>query len=211
MELDDLKSAWATLERSLAINERLLRETMLRKVRWWQVPYVIARALELLVALAMLIATITVLARHPNEARYLAVAGGFAIYLAGLAWSCAHQLVTMLRLDYSGTVASLQRELVTLQRWEVRAFLWAFLGGVLFWLPGVLIAVEAVTGIDALARVDLAYLAGNLVVGAILLAVGVQLAKKYAHHSRILDALSGRSLQRMQAHLAELARFERER
>jgi hypothetical protein len=210
MELDDLKSAWATLERSLAINERLLRETMLRKVRFWQVPYVVVRALEVLVFGAMLIAAVAVLARHASEPRYLAIGGGFAIYLAGLTAMCAHQLVAMAQLDYGGPVTALQRAIAHLKRSEVRAFIWALLGGVVFWLPGLLIGVEAVTGIDALARVDLAYLVSNIVVGLVVLAGGFALATKYASHSRVVDALSGRGLRRMEGHLAELAKFQRE-
>jgi hypothetical protein len=53
MQLDDLKAGWAAhtalLERSLAIDERLLREVMLRKVRISLAPYVLVRALEVVV------------------------------------------------------------------------------------------------------------------------------------------------------------------
>jgi hypothetical protein len=79
-----------------------------------------------------------------------------------------------------------------------------------FLLPGLLIGLEALTGVEALARVDLAYLVSNLVVGLVVLAGGLALATRYANHSRVVDALSGRGLRRMEAHLAELAKFQRE-
>jgi hypothetical protein len=124
MELDDFKSAWATLERSLAINERLLREVMLRKVRFWQVPFVIARALEVIVFGAMLVATLSVMSWHGLDARYLVVGGGLAVYLGGLTGMCAFQMVTMLRLDYGAPITALQRDTERIKLSEVWAFGW---------------------------------------------------------------------------------------
>jgi len=121
------------------------------------------------------------------------------------------------RARYDGPVTRLQRDIERIQFAEYRSFKWALLGGVLFWLPALLLPFEALTGVDALARVHLPYLLGNLVVGLLVLALGQLWSRKYVERSelspwarRLVDALSGRSLRTMSSRLAELARFERE-
>src|SRR5262245_38757236 len=68
MQLDDLKLAWAmhgaNLERSLAINERLLRETLLGRMRRALAPFVAVRALETAIGLVSIVAAVSVLANH---------------------------------------------------------------------------------------------------------------------------------------------------
>ncbi len=118
--------------------------------------------------------------------------------------------LTLIGLDYGGPVAELQRRVARLKRLEYRAFAWALLGGVVFWLPAFLLVVEAVTGAPALANVDLAWLVANLVVGVVVLAVGLALAKRFATHSRVVDAVTGTSLRRVEQYLDELAQFQRD-
>lgn len=232
MQLDDLKEAWAAhgaaLERSLAIDERLLREMLLRKVRFRLAPYVLCRALEVALGVALILAVVPVLAAHVAEPRYVVVGGALAVFTVWLTALCAYLLVNSLRLDYGGPVTVLQRDIERIKLVEYRAFKWALLGGVLFWLPFLLVLFEALTralmrhhidqpGIDALARVQLPYLALNLVVGLVVLAAGQVWSKRYVEGSepapwarRLVDALSGRSLRSVASHLAELARFERD-
>jgi hypothetical protein len=221
MELDDLKQAWAAhgaaLERSLAINERLLRETMLRKARFALAPYVVWRALEIALGGVALVLVVRVLVAHLGEPRYLVAAGALAIFVAGLTALGAHLLVGGAKLDYGGAVTAIQREVERLKLVEYHATKWALLGGVLLWLPAALVLFEVVTGVDALARVDLAWLIGNLAFGAGAIAVGQVWSRRNVERPglgprarRILDAASGRSLRAAASHLAELARFQRD-
>jgi hypothetical protein len=217
MELDDMKQVWAAhgaaLERSISISERLLRETMLRKVRFALAPYVVWRALEVVFGICMLLAVMPVLVQHLAEPRYLIVAGGLAVFVVAMTAMCGHLLVASLRLDYGGSVAAIQRDVAQLKLAEYRTFKWALLGGVVMWLPALLVVFEALTGVDGLARVNLGYLISNIAVGVGVLAIGMWLSRKYVERgksSRIVDALSGRSLRVTEGHLAELASFERE-
>jgi len=221
MQLDDWKQAWAahatTLERSLAIDERLLREVLLRKVRFALAPYVLWRALEVALGLAAIFLVAPVLAAHATEPRYLVVAGSLFVFTIGFTALCAYLLVNSLQLDYDGPVTAIQRDVARLQIVEYRAFRWALLGGFVLWLPALLVPFEALTGVDALARVHLSYLVANLVVGLVVFAVGLWWSKKYVERSdpkpwarRLVVALSGRPLRSASGHLAELARFERE-
>lgn len=221
MQLDDLKEAWAAhgavLERSLAINERLLREVMLGKVRSTLAPYVLWRALEVMLGVAGLLLVGPVLVAHAGEPRYVVAGGALLAYLAGITAVTAHLLVQGARLDYGGPVTAIQRTVEHIKRAEYRATKWAVLGGVVIWAPAVLLLFEAVTGIAALARVDLAWLIGNLGFGIAVLALGLAWSKRYVERPdlgprarRLVDALSGRALRSAAGHLTELARFERD-
>lgn len=221
MELDDLKQAWAAhgaaLERSLAINERLLRETMLRKARFALVPYVVWRTLEVALGGVALVLVIRVLVAHLGEPRYLVAAGTLAIFVAGLTVLGAYLLVGSLKLDYGGPITAIQREVERLKLVEYHATKWALLGGVLLWLPAALVLFEAVTGADALAHVDLAWLISNLAFGVGVIGVGQVWSRRNIECSglgprvqRILDAASGRSLRAVASHLTELASFQRD-
>ncbi len=221
MQLDELKEAWAAhgtmLERSLAINERLLRDVMLRRVRFTLAPYVLWRALEVALGIAVLLAVLPVLAAHVTEPRYVVVAGALAVFTAGITGLCAYLLVNGLQLDYGGPVTAIQRDVERIRLAEYRAFKWALLGGVVIWLPALLVLLEALTGVDVLARVELPYLVANLCFGLVILGVGQVLSKKYVERSdlgpwarRLVDAVSGRALRVAAGHLAELSRFERE-
>jgi hypothetical protein len=221
MQLDDLKQAWAAhgamLERSLAIDERLLREVLLRKVRIALAPYVVWRALEVALGVAMMSIVVPVVVGHIGEPRYAIVGGALGVFIVGITALCAYLLTKNLTLDYGGPVMAIQREVEHIALMEYHALKWAVLGGVVAWLPAALILFEALTSVDALARVDLAYIVGNLVFGLVVLGVGQVLLRRHVEHPglgstarRFVDALSGRGLRSAAAHLAELERFERE-
>lgn len=221
MQIDDLKEAWAAhgaiLERSLAIDERLLREVLLRKVRFALAPYILWRALQVALGVAALLVVLPVLVAHVAEPRYLVAAGALAVFTAGVSAQAAYLLVRSLQLDYGGSVTAIQRDVERIRLAEYRALKWALLGGVVVWLPAVLVLFEALTGAAALAHVDLPWLAANLLFGLVLLAIGQVLSKRYVERSdlgpwsrRVADALSGRGLRRAAGHLAELAQFARE-
>lgn len=221
MQIDDLKEAWAAygtkLERSLAIDERLLREVLLGRVRRTRAAYALGRALEVALGIALLAVAVPVLRAHLAEPRYLVAGSALVLVAAWVTALCAHLLVRALELDLTGPVTAIQRDLGRLRRTESHAFLWALLGGILVWLPAALVLFEALTGVAALARADLAWLAANLALGLAVLVVGRALAWRYLERPelgsrarRVLEALSGRGLRRAADHLAELARFERE-
>lgn len=221
MQLDELKEAWAAhgrvLEQSLAIDERLLREVLLRKVRFALAPYVLWMAFEVALGIAVTLAVVPVLAAHITEPRYVVVAGALVVFTLVITAMGAYLMVNSLRLDYDGPVTTIQRDIARIKLVEYHAFKWALLGGVLLWLPALLVPFEALTGVDALARLHLPYLVSNLIVGLVVLAVGQAWSRKYVERShpspwagRLVDALSGRSLRSATGHLAELSSYERE-
>jgi hypothetical protein len=221
MKLDDMKGPWAEygamLERSVAINERLLRETILTKVRGGIAWYTAWRVVEIVIGIAMMMAVVSVLGRHLAEPRYLIAVGALAVYTAGITGMSVYLLVSVRRLDYGQSVTAIQRQLEGIRLAEYRAIKWAILGGVVVWLPAPLVLFETLTGIDVLGHVHLPWLAANLVFGVVLLAVGQMLSAKYVERAgaapwarRLMEALSGSGLRSAASHLAEITKFERE-
>jgi hypothetical protein len=206
MELDDFKQAWKTLEKSLAINERLLRETMLGKARRALAPFVIARAIESVLGVIVTALVMRVLVAHASELRYVYVVGPVAVFAIAMTASCIYLLARSANVDYRGPVAQLQRDVTRLAVTEFHATKWAILGGTLLWLPILLTLFEAVTGVAAIARVDLGYLWANLGVGVVVLVVGHALANRF--QGRIADVIGGRSLRRARQYLNDLAEFQ---
>src|SRR5262249_27866880 len=173
------------------------------------------RALEVALGAAVVRLVVRVLVAHLGEPRYLVAAGALAVFAIALTALCAASLVSGVKLDYGGAITVIQRDIERLKLVEYRATKWALLGGVLLWLPAVLVVFEAITGIDALARIDLAWLSANLAFGACVLAVGQAWSRKNVERPglgprarRIIDAISGRSLRSVTSHLAELAHFQ---
>jgi hypothetical protein len=221
MELDDLKPMWAShtaaLERSLALNERLLREILLRKVRWTLVPYFGWRTLEIMLGVAALLVVVPVLAAHLTAPRYLVAGGAVLVFVVVITAHSVVLLALTAGLEYDRPVLAIQRAVQRVRLIEYRSPKWALLGGMVIWLPALLVGLEALSGFDALARVHLRWLIGNVVFGFAVLAIGQALSKRYVERADLgpvarwlVDAASGRSLKSAAVHLTDLARFERD-
>jgi hypothetical protein len=217
MELDDFKRAWAMLERNLAINEHLVRDHTLGKVRSTLVPLVAWRAAEVVLGIVTLLLCGPVIATHLGEPRYVLIGGSLLVFVGGLTASCAYLLVQSARLDYSGAIVELQRSVAQMRSIEYRGAMWALLGGVVMWLPLALVIFEALTGVHALGLADLAWLLGNLGFGVAVLVVGRALSRRYVERAdlgprarRFVDAMTGHSLRRISRHVDELVRFTRD-
>lgn len=221
MQPDDWQAAWAAhgaaLERSLRIDERLLRELLQRKLRGALTPYAIARGIEVICGVAVQVAVLSVVGRHPSDPLYLSIGAALALYALAMTVQCARLLAWSLRVDLGGPVASIQQEIERLQWAEYATFKWALLGGVAFWLPVPLFLVEALSGAPLLTRVDAPWLAANVLVGLALLGVGQALSRRFVERRgddgrapRLIQALSGAGLRRARAHLDDLARFMRD-
>lgn len=221
MDLDDLKAEWAEhralFQRSVALDERIMQEIVLGKVRSSLRPYAIARGFEIVVGAIVFILAAAVTVAHLAEPKYLAVAGTFAVFVACMTARCVQGLVASRELDEAGPVTAIQHHIERMKLAELHTFKWALLGGVVFWLPALLVILEAVTGFDAIARIDLGYLVANMALGAVLLGAAWLWARRYVDRPdigprarRIVDAVAGRSLHVASRRLADLARFVRD-
>lgn len=220
MELDEMKEVWAAfgakLERNLVVDERLLREMLLTKVRSALIPFQVLRTLEVALGIAVVVATIAVLTDHLSEPRYWIVATGLAViatYVSGLS---AYSLIQTVVIDYASPVTALQRMIERVRLAEYRMLKWTLMLGIVAWLPISLILFESLTGFDALARISLEWLVANIFFGLACLGVGLALSRRYVETAQLrpwarhlVNSLSGRAVQSATQHLAELSRFER--
>jgi hypothetical protein len=175
------------------------------------------RALEVALGVAALGAAVPVLLAHAGEPRFAILVGGLLVFAVIMTALSTHLLVRSLALDWGRPVTAIQRKVEQIRITEFRAIKWALLGGVVFWLPALLILIEVFTGIPALARVELPWLVANLAFGLAVLALGQALSRRFVERpglgagaQRMMDALSGRGLRQAAARLAELERFEGE-
>lgn len=220
MQLDDLKDVWAAhgaaLERSLAINERLIRATLLGKLRSAFFRFQVVRSLEVALGIATIVAAMAVLTNHYTDPRYLIVAGGVVAVAGYVSVLCAYALRQTARIDYAAPVMKLQLTVERIRLAEYRALKWTLLLGIVAWLPIALILFEALTGFDALARVGLPWLVANIVFGLVCLGIGQAISRRYVERTDLnpwarglVESLSGRAVRSATQQLAELAQFER--
>lgn len=220
MQIDDLKQLWTAhgeiLERNFAINERLLRETILRKVNSALVPFHVWRTLEVVIGIAIIVASMSVLADHVADPLYVFVAGGLVVFTGYVTWLCAYGLVKSCGVDDTTSVIKLQRDIEQIRLADYRAIKWALLLGIVAWLPVALILFEALTSFDALARVDMAWLGTNVLFGLFCLYVGHAFSRRYLERRdlspwarTLLEALTDRAVRSATEHLKELANFEK--
>jgi hypothetical protein len=126
MELDELKASWQSLDgridELIAINRRLLTETISSKVRWRLAPVLAGAVLNMIIGAFFALVWGGFWSAHlatpavavPGIALHLASIGLFVIGVV--------RLTLVLRIDYTQPVLTIQRSLATLQEFEARSF-----------------------------------------------------------------------------------------
>lgn len=218
MTLDELQSAWreqsTRLSQRITVDETLLKSRLLRGIRWrlWSLFGVCC--LELLFAALLLVGTLRVLASHLREPFYLVVGILLTVVLTGGIALVANVLLQTARLDFTGSIPLIQRQVERTRLAELQALRWTLLGGVMVWLPLGLFLVESVTGAPVLPRVAPAWLLANLGFGAVVVVAGSVLTRGWSHRESlsgwralVADALSSHLTREARARLDELRRF----
>lgn len=221
MELDEMKQAWQALDRRLAKQQALdlelyrdrrmdrLRQR-LRPLAWWTMA-------QIPLGVALMLWGIRFWSTHIGDAR--SVACGMVMQLFGLlsVMFPGRTLAMVLRIDYAAPVLEIQRRLADLRAWRVKveAPVSAVIGS-LIWIPALLMLAQS--QVDGLgwnlwdhARPGLVrWLVLSVLVslGAVALAYGV--LRWLGLHRWLANHLAGASVQRAEAELDAVLRFERE-
>ena len=217
MELDDLKTEWQSLHARMARQEalslRALQETRLdkalrelRPLRWMQ-------TFQLLLGALFTLAGGAFWSAHLHTPHLLAM--GLVMHLYGLVTilSCARMKMLTARVDVGAPVLEIQRRLAELRRFYVRSALWLGLPWFVLWIPCALTLLVSRYGADIYAHQPAVVLINVAVCAALwgLTLLLIRLAQRRPRMARALDdAAAGRSLNRAQARLDEIARFEQE-
>jgi len=152
MELDELKQQWQTLdrkiERSIALNVRLLTETRTRRVKLRLLSLLLLQPLQLAIGFAFAIYCAGFWMRNVDAPALLV--SGLALHALGIGLICdaVVRVLLITRINFAAPVVTIQRYLAYLRHWEIRSFKW---GWMVVWalLPAMLIvSVKAVAGVD---------------------------------------------------------------
>ena len=135
MELDEFKQQWRELDRkldrSIALNLRLLTEKRTRWTKLRLVPMLLLQPVQMVIGLALAVFFarfwIANLGAWP-----LVISGVFLHALSvGLIIDAVVRTVLIVRINYAAPVVTIQRYLALMRRWEIRSFKWAW---VAIWL-----------------------------------------------------------------------------
>ena len=218
MELDEMKSAWQTLDRHMArqheIHLQLYRESRLDKLRHGLRPLLWGQWVQLALGVALLLAGVAFWSTHRWSAGWIAcgiVTQAFGILVVAF----SARVVSLIQgIDYASPVLEIQHRLATLRQWRVRveAPVFATLGSFI-WVPLVLMWFQQMfdgSGGDLLkVAPGLAFsltLAGAV---SLVLTWGTYGVLRYAGKRAWLERnFVGRSLLRAEAMMDEVRRFE---
>ena len=212
MELDDMKLAWQRLdhklERQQALGRQLFRESRLGRLRRGLMPLFFGQAVQ--VAFGILFSGWAAAFWIPRmQVTHLLVCGllvqayGLMLILLG-----ARVLYLLLQVDYSAPVVAIQRRLAELRAWRVRveAPINAVVG-CFVWIP-VLGMNLAWYGIDLWSPWSAALALTSGLVGLALLGLTVWWLRRAGLAGKLEDHAAGSSVQRAEAALEEINRFE---
>lgn len=218
MELDDFKSAWATLDarlaRSDALNLELLRDGRLGRARSSLRPLLWGQVAQMLFGLALVVIAVAFWTQHRDQPVPLTM--GIALHVLGVATMIASgvTLGALARVDYAAPVVAIQSRLWHVRRVYVISGLVAGLSWWLMWMPFTTV-LFGLLGMDTGHLTWATYVPGTLV-GLVGLAATWALDRwsRRPGRERLRRAMeasvTGASLRKAQAQLDEIRRFEDE-
>ena len=213
MELDELKQQWQALDRkldrSIALNLRLLTETRTRRTKLRLLPLLLLQPFQLAIGFAVAISCARFWIRHVDAPALLISGLALHAFGIGLVVDALVRILLIARINFAGPVVTIQRYLAYLRHWEIRSFKW---GWMIIWalLPAMLIAgVKTVSGVDPWASWP-AYVTWTAVASA----VGMLASYLFDRGARTRDHTGGIyvgcSVSAAQAALDEVDQFARD-
>lgn len=218
MELDDLKSAWATLDarlaRSDALNLRLLRDRSLDTTRGRLRPLFWGQLAQIAFGLALVAIAVAFWTQHRDAPVPLAM--GIALQVVGVVTMIAGgvTLGALSRIDYAAPVIAIQAQLLRVRRAYVIGGMVAGLSWWLAWMPFTT-AAFGLLGMDVSQLTWAHYLPG-IALGLAGLATTWAFDRwsRQPRRERLRRAMetriTGASLRKAQAQLEEIEAFESE-
>ena len=220
MELDDLKGAWAELDRRIEGIESIVqadyRSRRFQKIRRTLRLVGAGQAVQAVVwtGVVMIVAPFWIEHRHVP---HLLVAGlllhAYGILAIGTA---IVQLLVTGRLYYAGPIVECQKRLAELERLRITCALATLLPWWILWIAVLMVGVKALLGVDVYVQAP-AWILGNVAFGLLAMALTTWMARRISRRPSnprwvqgIIDDLAGRSLRRVKEQLADVERFAHE-
>src|ERR1700730_9043656 len=127
------------------------------------------------------------------------------------------RMIGTLHIDYSHSIAVIQKQVEAVRMLRIRTTQWAVLCGTLLWVPWFAVVSQAFLGVDIYRSVDAAWLISNVLFGLAGVPAAIWASRKYADRiqrspffQRLMNDLAGRNLTAARGFLARLSEFEKE-
>jgi hypothetical protein len=218
MELDELKSIWQTLDQKLQrenkISLAMLRHQKLDRARTTLRPLVVGQTFQLFWGVFFILVAAVLWSTKPHAVPV--ILAGVIVHAYGIGCIIVAALVlgAIHRIDYAGSVLEVQSKLARVRRAYVVSGLVGGLTWWFLWIP-LLMVLAGLAHVNLYAHAPSVIWIGMAVGVAGVL--GTRWLYEYSRNSsnprvreEVDNAVFGRSLQKVQAQLEEIRRFEEE-
>jgi hypothetical protein len=218
LELDEMKQLWAEQDRKLDANLHLTRllltTTRANRARSSLQRLTVGLCLEAAAWLLMALFLGNVIYGHFTMPRAVVPAVALDLYAIGMVAAMLRLMVGIAQIDYGQPITTIQRQVTKLRMLKIRITVGAVLAGTLAWaaIPFLFVGISGVKEINASFR---SWLWGNVAFGVLVIVLAFWLSRKFGNRMdkhplvhRLMNAISGRSLNQAEAFLAQLSEFE---
>ena len=218
LELDEMKQLWSEqdgkLDANLRLTRLLLRTTCANRARSSLHRLTVGLCLQAAAWLLIAVFLGSFIYGHFTMPRAAIPAVALDLYVIGTVVAMLRLIVGIAQIDYGQPITTIQRQLTKLRMLRVRITIAAVLAGTLAWaaVPFLLVGISGVKEINASVH---SWLWGNVVFGILMIVLALWLSRKFGNRMekhpfihRLMNAISGRSLNQAEEFLAQLSEFE---
>ena len=220
MELNQLQDTWAAyhqkLDQQLHLNQRILREMKLDKVRSRLRGLIINRTISASVIFLIISALYAFIATHFSLMAPTVSAAVLIVFFTIILISNMHQIFLVQQIDYAQPVVTIQQQLEEMNQHTLR-FLQLFLFSAPCYLAHIFLGVYLLTGVDFYPQADANWFTFQLLFsGAMLIGVlwfNYEIGRKpprYRWARKLVENIGGREVVAGMKFLQELKEFEKE-
>jgi hypothetical protein len=216
-ELDDLKTAWQTLNRNLERQNTLallqFKETKLARFRAGLRPLAASQIIQLIFGVILTGLSGQFWVKHIGTYHLMGYGIVLQVYGIMLAGFAVRDLILIQRIDYSAAVVTIQKQMAALRAWRLRAGTWFAVVGCFIWMPAILMLFYWLGADLWVAKPKvISWFALNSVVCVALGGAFIYWFRNGQSRfaKSIRESAAGQSVRRAQAVLDEIAQFEKE-
>lgn len=218
MDFEEMQAKWQTLEsrcdRVIVGLEKERHEKIVWRASWASILYACWPVVDLVFGLAVSVFAGGFAASHWPIAVSVWPAVCAAVAGNALIGASVYKLVLLGRIDWDDSVVETQRRLMRMKAFSVRQFKWILLLAPLAGFAFLMVAFEALTAQTMWGQFDRAWIIANIAFGILWIPLGWCIARTCVDRlrtrgwfQRAIDAISGRSLARIEGQVHRLEDF----
>jgi hypothetical protein len=219
MDLDEFKEKWMALDRKLDVNIRLNRQllsaTKLNQTRSSLKRLAVHMGLEAAAWVAIIVVLGNFIYEHISIPHFAVPAVALDVYSIVMSNFLIRQIALALQIDYSKSIATIQKQIEALRVLRIRTVQWGVLAGLVAWAPFMIVVFKAGFGVDIY---EAAWVWSNVVFGLVLIPVAIWVSKKFGDRMDrspiipgLMKSLAGQNLNEAADFLVTLSEFEEEK